>query len=64
MAGPLIDPESRWLEEPSADGDLRRTVTGTVLVTPDVDITSGSVIRSLWTIVMERKKQDLEVITI
>ena len=56
MAGPLIDPESWWLEEPSADGDHRRTVTGAVLVTPDIDITSGSVIRSLWTIMIERAK--------
>ena len=57
MAGPSIDPESRWLEEPSADDDHRRIVTRAVLVTLDVDITLGGVIRSLQTIVMEREKR-------
>ena len=45
MVGPLIDPESRWLEEPSADVAHRRIVARTVLVTPDVDITLRSVIK-------------------
>ena len=56
MVGPLIDPESRWLEEPSADDTHRRIITGAVLITPNVDITLLSVIRSLQTIAMERRK--------
>ena len=57
MVWPLIDPESRRLEEPSADDAHRGIVTRAVLVSPDVDIKLGGVIISLQTIVMERGKR-------
>ena len=62
MAGSLIDPKSRWLEEPSGDDDHRRIVTGAVLVTPDIDITSESVIKLLQTIVTKRGKRNATMV--